>query len=191
MDAFKALRSPENVAAYKTFVAERKKENPQDKTDPEQPDPAVTLGMALTSYDLEDWKTAADGAQAAALRPASSATARRPQTDDKTGEVEGRAQRPVLGGDVQVLRRRPRKWAKAEPDNADAQKELEAVKTLLRRDYVAGPDEVGGAKWREGFERLRKELIPDLNLDELRQPSPARSRTQPADPVAAGTAAGS
>ena len=171
MDAYTTLRAPEDVAAYKAFVLDRKKNNPQDKTDPEAPDPAVTLGMALTSYDLNEWTTAAT--ELKKLRFSGKLGVRtRTETDEKTGE-----QRVVPNDQyweaMYKYYNAVNQWAKADPQNADGQAELGAVKKLLLRDYVAGPDEVGGVKWREPFEKLRKELLPDLNLDELRQGQPA------------------
>ena len=180
MAAFEAMRSPENVAAFKAFVAERKKDNPRDKTDPEAPDPAVTLGMAKTSYDLSDWKTAATELKrilfAGKLGARSIA-----ETDAKTGETKIVPNEQYWEAMAKYYRSTQR-WAAAEPDNSDPQKELEAVKTLLRRDYVAGADQAGGTKWREMYETLRKELVPDLNMEELRNATPA---TQPtSSPVA-------
>jgi hypothetical protein len=173
MDAYTTLRSPESVAAYKAFVMERKKNNPQDKTDPEAPDPAVTLGMALTSYDLNDWPTAA--AELKKLRFSGKLGVRtRTEPDEKTGE-----QRVVPNDQYWEAMYKyysaVNEWGKADPQNADGQAELGAVKKLLLRDYVAGPDEVGGVKWREPFEKLRKELLPELNLDELRQGKPSEA----------------
>jgi hypothetical protein len=196
MDAYTTLRSPESVAAYKAFVLERKKNNPQDKTDPEAPDPAVTLGMALTSYDLSDWATAAT--ELKKLRFSGKLGVRtRTETDEKTGE-----QRVVPNDQYWEAMYKyygaVNEWAKADAQNADAQAELGAVKKLLLRDYVAGPDEVGGVKWREPFEKLRKDLLPDLNLDELRQgrpateAAPASTQTTPAatEPATAEAPAG-
>jgi hypothetical protein len=183
MDAYAAMRSPENLASYKAFIEERKQNNPKDKTDPNYPDPAVTLGMALTSYDLKDWKTAAN--ELRKLRFDGKLGVRtRVQVDDKTGE-----QRVVPNDQYWEAMYKyysaVNEWAKADPQSVDAQAELKAVKTLLRRDYVAGVDEAGGKKWRDGFETLRKELIPDLNVDELRQAAPAAEpATQPVEPVA-------
>jgi hypothetical protein len=171
------------------MVEERKKENPKDKTNPEDPDPAVTLGMALTSFDLKDWKTAS--VELKRLRFAGKLGSRaRTEIDAKTGETR------IVPNDqyweaMYKYYEGTRQWAKADPSNDDAQKELEAVKILLRRDYVAGPDEVGGTKWRDAFEALRKELIPDLDVDALRQQqeqeqqsAPEAPETQPAEPVA-------
>jgi hypothetical protein len=189
-DAYAALRSPDDLAAYKTFILERKKTNPQDKTDPEAPDPAVTLGMALTSYDLQDWKTAAT--ELKKLRFSGKLGVRtRTETDEKTGE-----QRVVPNDQyweaMYKYYNAVNEWAKAQPQDADGQAELGAVKKLLLRDYVAGPDEVGGTKWREQFETLRKELLPELNLDELRQGKPsedAPATTTPASQPVAENAA--
>jgi hypothetical protein len=187
MEMFQAMRSPENLAAYKAHIAERKKDNPQDKTDPEQPDPAVALGTALTSYDLADWKTAA--AELRRLRYGNKlGTRNRVKTDDKTGETRITPNDQYWEAMFKYYDATA-KWSAAEPDNGDAKKEVEAVKTLLRRDYVAGPDDVGGTKWRDNFERLRKELIPDLNLDEIRASTTAptsQPATQAAEPAAAG-----
>jgi hypothetical protein len=190
MDAYATLRSPENVAAYGAFVLERKKSNPQDKTDPEAPDPAVTLGTALTSYDLQDWKTAAT--ELKKLRFSGKLGVRtRTETDEKTGE-----QRVVPNDQYWEAMYKyysaVNEWAKADPQSADAQAELGAVKKLLLRDYVAGPDEAGGVKWREAFEKVRKELLPDLNIDGLRQPgpsegSPTTTQTPPPDAENAAT----
>lgn len=183
MDAYAALRSPENVASYKNFVLERKKANPQDKTDPEAADPAVMLGMALCSYDLQDWKTAAT--ELKKLRFSGKLGVRtRTETDEKTGE-----QRVVPNDQYWEAMYKyysaVNEWAKADAANADAQAELGAVKKLLLRDYVAGPDEVGGDKWREPFEKLRKQLLPELNLDELRQGQPTTGEATPASAPAA------
>jgi hypothetical protein len=167
--AFQDLQKPVNVDAYKQVVADRKKENPKDKTDPDAPDPQVTLGLALTTYDLKDWKTATTELRKL-VYGRKIGTRTRTEVDAKTGEYKilpndqyWEAVYRYYDGAVQ--------WAKSAPDDKDAQAELNAVKTMLRRDYVAGPDEVGGTKWREEFEKLRKDLIPDLDLNGLRKPA--------------------
>lgn len=169
MDAFLKLRTPAKVAEYKTIVAERKKENPEDKTDPDAPDPSVTLGMALVSYDRGDWKTAAQ--ELKKLRFGGKLGSRSiQQIDTKTGEARVVPNEQYWEAMYKYYNA-TYEWSRAEPGNADAQAELNAVKTLLRRDYVAGADDVGGVKWREPFEKLRKELIPDLDLDALKRES--------------------
>jgi tetratricopeptide (TPR) repeat protein len=184
MAAFEALRQPNEVAAFKAMVEDRKKENPNLKINPDEPDPGVALGMAKTSYDLGDWKTAAT--ELKRLRSAGRLGARSiPQNDPKTGETKIVPNEQYWEAMAKYYTS-TQKWAAAEPENGDAQKELEAVKTLLRRDYVAGVDDVGGTKWRESFGTLRKELVPDLDVEQLRKASPA---TQPTpEPVANRTA---
>jgi tetratricopeptide (TPR) repeat protein len=190
MKAFEALRTPEEVAAYKAAVEERKKEDPQDKTDPEQPDPAVTFGIALTTYDLGDWKTASQELKKLIFNRRLG-TRQRQEVDAKTGEVRVVPNEQYWEAMYKYYNA-TNQWAKADPTNADAQAELNAVKTLLRRDYVAGPEDVGGVKWREAFEALRKELIPDLDLKSLQRGggngTPASRPAEPEadEPVAAG-----
>ncbi len=188
MEAFQAMRTPENVAAYEASVAERQKDNPRDKTDPDASDPSVTLGMALTSYDLQDWKTAAT--ELKKLRFAGKiGTRSRPEVDAKTGEAKIVPNEQYWEAMYKYYNA-VSQWASGAPQDEDARKELDAVKTLMRRDYVAGADDVGGTKWREEFESLRKTLVPDLNVDELRQavngaPTAApASASEPAQPPA-------
>jgi hypothetical protein len=174
--AFLNLRSPAIINEYKAMVLERKKNNPEDKTDPDAPDPSVQLGLALVSYGLEDWKTAAvelKNLRFTGKLGTRTLIERDPITNeekvvpnDQYWEANYKYYSAVV------------KWAAAAPNDDDAAKELDAVKIMLRRDYVAGPDEVGGPKWHEQFEELRKQLIPDLNLDELRKPGAASQPAQ-------------
>ena len=180
MTAFQRLQSGPKVAEYKAIVAARKKENPEDKTDPDQPDPAVTLGMALVSYDLGAWKTASQELKRLRFNGKLGSRQVR-QTDAKTQEQRivpndqyWEAMYKYYNGTYE--------WAQAGGEDADAQAELNAVRTLLRRDYVAGASDVGGVKWREPFEKLRKELIPEFDLASLQAPAAAGD--------AAGTGAG-
>jgi hypothetical protein len=182
MAAFKAMRSPQEIAAYQALIADRKKENPADKTDPNYPDPGVTLGMAMTSYDLADWKTAATELKRL-IFAGKLGNRTRTDIDAKTGEAK------IIPNDqyweaTYKYYDAVRQWLKAQPQDGDAQKELDAVKTMLRRDYVAAPEDAGGAKWHDGYEVLRKELIPDLNVEELKSGSTPPPQSQPAEPVA-------
>ncbi len=181
MNSFEDLRKPAGIDAYKQIVADRKKENPQDKTDPDAPDPQVTLGIALTTYDLKDWKKAATELRKL-VYARKIGTRTRTEVDAKTGEYKIVPNEQYWEAiyryyDAVV------QWAKGAPDDKDAQAELGAVKTLLRRDYVAGADEVGGIKWRDEFEKLRKDLIPDLDIDALRKPA-APGASPASQPVA-------
>jgi hypothetical protein len=192
-DAFQKLRTPAKVDEYKAVVAQRKLDNPEDKTDPDAPDPAVTLGMALVSYDLRDWKTASQ--ELKKLRFGGKLGSRAvQQTDMKTGEVRVVPNEQYWEAMYKYYNS-TYEWARSAPQDNDGQAELSAVKTLLRRDYVAGADDVGGIKWREPFEKLRKELIPDLDLESLKRPAvggtapaPASQPAKEAEPVATGNA---
>ena len=52
-------------------------------------------------------------------------------------------------------------------------KGIEESKTFLKMQYIPYGAHVGGKQWKDEFEKLRKELIPDFKVDDLGNSVPA------------------
>lgn len=154
MSAYKALQSPQNVALYRETLD--KKKIAGGDIDPNQPDPNVTLGIALTDYDLKDY---ADAAR---------------MLGDllNNGKLGGPTlvQRDSAGNDTRIidndvyweatykLYRSNVADAKADPAALEGTKQ--GLKNLLIRGGIP-------PKWQDQFEALRKQIIPDFNVAAL------------------------
>jgi hypothetical protein len=161
MQRFQELRSPDNLKLYQAGLTD-------PKADPNE-DPAVTLGVARTHYDLGEWRQANELLR----RLKGTFKLGNPKNrveDPKSGEVKY-VDNPTYWEGTYKLIRSAIEWAKSEPANADAQKELEAAKTRLKREYVRDPKDVGGEAWRAQFEELRKQLTPEFDPARLAAPT--------------------
>jgi len=153
MDAYKALQSPQNVALYKETLDPKKIAS--GDIDPTQPDPNVTLGIALTDYEIKDY------ADASKL------------LGDllNNGRLGGPTlvQRDAAGNDAKVTDNdvywdatyklyRSNIASAADVSSVDGTKR--GLKNLLIRGGIP-------PKWQDKYEALRKEIIPDFNVASL------------------------
>jgi hypothetical protein len=178
MAAFRKLQSPEMVALYKREIAG----NP--KIDPDFPHPNVLLGVGLAAFELKDYRTAQENL-GMLLVPRKLGGAKLQKVDEKTNETYyvdnenyWEAWYKLLKSNVEVY--------KLNKDDPAAQAGYENAKTGLKRLYIQG--DVGGQKWNDEFEELRKEIIPDFDPKAV-TPSTTQPVTRPAtQPQVAGTA---
>ncbi len=154
LEKFKALESPENVELYRQSVD-------PTRADPDAPDPQVEFGLALIEYDLANWQLAAE-------RFSALITSRR----------IGNAANPVEeDGDVKYLDN-DSFWEavlKLIRCNMHLGTGLEESKQFLKQQYITWGDRVGGRKWKDEYEKLRQELIPEFQPE----PGAVPATTQP------------
>jgi hypothetical protein len=155
-DQFKATRTPEQLAR-------------------EQPhyDPAVRLGLARTEFDMAHYQQSRgafldllnDRQIGAAVKYATDAGQQRAVDNNDYWEAVYK-----LIVSVQKL---------ADPGD------LAKVKNYLRRQYVQWGPHVGGTKWKQQFQELHDQLIPDLDLNQFGGAASPPAPTQPATAPAA------
>ena len=151
---YKALESPENVELYKQSID-------PGVVDPAAPDPQVEFGVALIQFDLGNWQEAAE-------RFSRLLTSRRignpvnavEQEDGETRYVDNDAYWEVV---LKLIRCNQKLGAG-----------LEESKSFLKQQYITWGDRVGGKRWKDEYAALRKELIPDFNVEAVAttQPQP-------------------
>ena len=165
--AFQKLRTPEMVDLYRREAAG----NP--KIDPEYPHPNVLLGIGLAAFEMGDHKTAQENLGRLVF-DRKLGSAKLEKVDEKTGETRyvdnenyWEAWYKLLSSNVELFKRNK--------ENVDAKAGFESAKTALKQRYIQG--DVGGQKWKEPFERLRQEIIPEFDPKQL---TPAtQPQTQP------------
>jgi hypothetical protein len=153
LEKFKALESPENRELYRQSVD-------ADVIDPDAPDPQVEFGVALIEFDLGNWQSAAD-------RFSRLITSRRIgdpvyaiQEDGDTKYVDNDSYWDVV---LKLIR-----------CNMQLGTGLDESKQFLKQQYITWGDRVGGRKWKDEYEQLRAQLIPDFAIE-----SPAPPTSQP------------
>jgi hypothetical protein len=170
MDAFQKLQTPPMVALYKQEVAG----NP--KADPNYPHPNVLLGLGLTAFELKDYKTARDHL-GRLLNDRKLGTAQTERRDEKTNETVYADNATYWEAWYKLLRSHV-ELSKQNKEDAALRDGFETAKTGLTRLYVRG--DVGGQKWRDEFDALRREIAPDFDPKSLIAPAtPAAAATQP------------
>jgi tetratricopeptide (TPR) repeat protein len=166
LDLFKKLDTPQGLSQYQADVAARlearKKEGTAEPTDsngePEAPpayDPAVKLGLARTEFDLGDWKDARDGfsqlISEKKLGPPVRTVIQNGQEVDTDNDQYWEANYKLLRANF----------------NLNNPEDVARSKTYLKSLYIRyGPD-TGGKKWHAEFEKLRADVIPDFNPNNL------------------------
>ena len=176
MEAYKTLQSPENVALFKETLD--KKKIASGDLDPNQPDPNVLLGIALTEYEQKNYKDAGP-IFGDLLNNGKLGSATLLVTDPTSGEQK------VTDNDTYweaTYKLYVCNVANAGGSVADASLDptKQGLKNLLIRGGIPG-------KWQDKFEDLRKQIIPDFDvatrLNNTTQPSAATSQpaaaTQP------------
>ncbi|HSV15034.1 MAG TPA: hypothetical protein VLI90_12315, partial [Tepidisphaeraceae bacterium] len=133
----------------------------QDLYDANNPDPAVQLGMGFVQYDLGHYKQAKE-----ALGPlvVNKKTGTPTVTITENGEPKT-VESSQYWEAILKLVRSIAEVAKADPNDAQAQKDLDAGKVFLKQQYVLWPKTIGGKKYHDDFEKLRVELIPNFHPD--------------------------
>jgi hypothetical protein len=175
--AFEKLRTPEMVELYRREAAG----NP--KVDPDYPHPNVLLGIGLAAFELGDFATAQKNlGQLVFDRKLGSPKIEK--VDEKTGETKYVDNENYWEAWYKLLRSNVELFKKNK-ENADAKAGYENARTALKQRYIQG--DVGGQKWRDAFEKLRQELIPEFDPKKLptTQPQPQPGPAAPEQPVAA------
>ena len=162
MGAYKQLQTPQNVALYRQTLDPKRVAS--GDIDPNQPDPNVTLGIALTDYETKDY------ADASKL------------LGDllNNGKLGGPTlvQKDAAGNDAKVVDNDVYWEATyklyrsniASAGDAGLDGTRRGLKNLLIRGGIP-------AKWQDKYEALRKEIIPDFNVASLgRRRNPVSSR---------------
>jgi hypothetical protein len=124
-------------------------------------DPAVARGIAMIQYDLGNFTEAqqrlarllADGKLGSALIDV-----------DENGQTRTIDNDAYWEAVLKLIRA-----------NLALGADAENQKNFLKSQYIRWGNHVGGTKWKAEFERLRKELIPDYQIESATAPA-----TQPA-----------
>ena len=155
MEAYKRLQEPQNVALYKGTLDPKRIAS--GDIDPNHPDPNVQLGVALTDYELKDYKDASTmlgdllnngklGGPTIAVQDASG-------NDQKITEND-------LYWDATYKLYRSNVALAANVSDASLNGTKQGLKNLLIRGGIP-------AKWQDRFDDLRKDIIPEFNLASL------------------------
>jgi hypothetical protein len=173
---YESLQSPENVALYKATLP------PGRTADANYPDPQVTLGLALTQYDLGNY-TAAVPLLSRLLNDGKLGAAR--ITVTQNGEAKRIDNDQFWEATYKQLRGYTLLAAAPDADAA-AKAAAESAKGQLKRLYIQYGKGVGGKTWGDAFEQLRKEIAPDFKVQELAPadesaPGQSPTTTQAAD----------
>jgi hypothetical protein len=131
LDLYKQLQSPQNVAMYQASL--------DPGADKDYPDPLVTLGIGLIAYEQGDCQTV-------------KSTLGRLIQDEKLGEDNDQYWEAAY----KLLDCMQKLAKQGDPNTAESQ-----VQQSLKVLYLIWRDETGGAKYREKFEALRKEALPN------------------------------
>lgn len=164
LKTFEDLKSPQNVELYR-------QSQPDIAGDAAQPDPNVAYGEALTYFDLGNWQQANNMLRQLKANGKLGTPMNR-VVDEKTAEIKYADNTQYWEGTYKLLKS-AQEWAKADPSNADAQKELEASRLRLKQEYVRNVKGVGGASWKREFNELRKSLTPDFDPQVLSTTAPS------------------
>ena len=152
LEAFGKLQAPEMVALYKKEVAGNA------KIDPDYPHPNVLLGVGRGAFEVGDFKTVqATIGKLVADRKLGSAKLEK--VDEKTGESNYVDNENYWEAWYKLLRANVELYKQNKNDPA-AMAAYDSARAGLKRLYIQG--DVGGAKWKQKFEALRKEIIPEF-----------------------------
>jgi hypothetical protein len=165
---YKQLESPESTALYQATLD-------ANSPDRNSPDPAVSLGIGLIAYDLNDFAEAQK-------RLGQLLTDRKLGTP--TNPVEENGQTRIVENDqyweaTLKLMRSNLALAAANPGDANAQAARTETTNYLKQLFIRWGKSVGGPKWSPQFEQMRKEQIPDFDADAFSTTGPA-SASEPA-----------
>lgn len=148
LEVYKALQSPENMKLFQATLTDKKHFN--------EPDPTVQLGVALIQYDLENWAEARPILREL-IEKGRLGTGAMEVNDPITNQVK------VVDNDIYWEARYKlidANWRIAAASN-DA-KLKEEIASDLRLLFVKWQDKLGGQRYREAFESLRQQIVPDF-----------------------------
>ncbi|HXE54909.1 MAG TPA: hypothetical protein VN541_17945, partial [Tepidisphaeraceae bacterium] len=158
-NAYKRLLEPQNLALYKATLDQKKVAS--GDINPDQPDPNVQLGIALTDYELADYKDAAD--LLGNLLNSGMLGGPTLLTQDGASNESKVTDNDVYWEATYKLYRSNVALSK-EPGGPSLDPTRQGLKNLLVRGGIP-------AKWQESFEELRKEIAPDFNVADLNAPT--------------------
>ncbi len=147
---YQSLQSPENFKLYQATVDIK-------KTNANEPDPTVLLGIGLTQYDLGSWREAQQSLSG--LLDKGKLGSGTMQVTDPNGLTR------VVDNDTYWDARYKlvdANWHIATASNDEKMKQ--AVQTDLRLLYVKWGDKIGGKLYNDDFAELRKQIIPDFKM---------------------------
>ena len=147
----------------------RKESADNPKVDPNYPHPNVLLGVGLTSFELGDFKTAQE-TLGRLLVDKKLGGPQIQKIDEKTNEPYYVDNGPYWEATYKLLRSNTELYKRNEKDPA-ATEAYENSKAHLKRLYVRG--DVGGEKWKDEMEALRKEIVPDFDPKSVASPATA------------------
>ena len=155
--AYKLLKQPQYVKMYQATLPKDKVDD--GSIDPNQPDPSVQLGIALTDFELKNYKEASEllgdllnnGKLGGPTMPAKEAGGDNTKLDN---DVYWEATYKLYRSNIEL--------AKGTDDAALAGTK-QGLKGLLIRGGIP-------ARWQDKFESLRKQIIPDFDVAKLTAP---------------------
>ncbi len=155
MAAYHALLKPENKKLYQATLDKKKIDS--GDIDPEQPDPNVELGIALTDYEMGDYPHASEilgtllnnGKLGGPTRLVQEATS---------------SEQKVVDNDVYWEATYKLYRSNAELSKAPGGPSIEPTKRGLKNLLIRGGIP---AKWQPSFESLRKDIAPDFDVNAL------------------------
>jgi len=165
--AYQNLQQPPNVALYKATLDPKK--IAAGAIDPTQPDPNVSLGVALTDYELKNYHGASQllgellnggklGGPTIVVQDAGG-NDRKIQDNDLYWEATFKLYRSNAA-------------QASSPEDSSLEGTKRGLKNLLVRGGIP-------AKWQDKFDSLRREIIPTFNVATLDNPATRSAATQP------------
>lgn len=146
---YKNLQNTQEVEEYRRTLA-------GTGTDPDYPDPAVTLGMAGVYFDLGDYQSA---------QPLYG----RLLADKKLGTEQKLVDGELVDNELfwEATCKLFRCNMELAKNDARYAKALEETRRALRFLYIKNGSATGGKKWHAEFDALRQQLIPDFKVEGL------------------------
>jgi len=155
MAAYEALLKPENKKLYQATLDKKKIES--GDIDPEQPDPNVELGIALTDYELADYQHASE--MLGTLLNAGKLGGPTRLVQDATSSDQKVIDNDVYWEATFKLYRSNTELSKT-PGGPSIEPTQRGLKNLLIRGGIP-------AKWQRSFESLRQQIAPDFDVNAL------------------------
>jgi hypothetical protein len=155
LDRFRALEAPDNVALYKASL------DANAVAEPDLYDPQVVFGIARIQYDLENWRDAADRFSRLIVQRKLGTPLNPVGEDGQTKFVDNDAYWEAV---YKLIR-----------CNLKLGTGVEESKSFLKQQYITWGNRVGGRKWKDAYEQLRREIIPDFDVGPTTTPASAAS----------------
>jgi hypothetical protein len=161
LDAFRKLLEPDMRQKYRNEI----QGNP--KIDPDYPHPNVLLGIGLGAFELGDYRLAQENLGRLVV-DRKLGSAKLEKTDEKTNESVYVDNENYWEAWYKLLKSNVELFKKNKNDEA-AKAAYGSAQAGLKRLYVQG--DVGGQKWKDEFDALRAEIIPDFDPARLTAPT--------------------